>query len=123
MSHYVDGVSLTYGMSPRHHIWTFTATIPQPRGTGCDSCTNFRPSFVCSDLSCNIISLCDVPDQPLPCQFPELWSGGQCFGGDTFYRNLTQTTSENLEMRICRDEDTSNEDVYITFIEIFVSAP
>ena len=27
VSHYVDGVSVTHGRSPRKHIWTFAAAV------------------------------------------------------------------------------------------------
>ena len=44
-----------------------------------------------------------------------LWDGhNQCVGDTFFYRRLTQPTTDNIEMRICRDEDRANKDILIT---------
>ena len=44
---YVDGVSLSYGMSPRNHVWTLAATIPQnTRRVGCASCDYLVPCLL-----------------------------------------------------------------------------
>ena len=95
---YVDGVSLTYGTCPRNHIWTFSAKSS-------NSCT-MRCSawgFVNSDYSC------------MECI-------NSAFKQETFYRNLTQPTTDDIEMRLCRDQWSSDEDVHITFVELFVSS-
>ena len=121
---YVDGVSLSYGMNPRNHVWTLAVTIPQRnRIAGCTSCNFEVPGFVGSDYSCQIVPECSLSDDST-CRLVEVWNDdNQCNGNSTFYRNLTQTTTENLEMRLCRDQPTSDEDISISFIEIFVSAP
>ena len=49
-----------------------------------------------------------------------LWNENECVGTTTFYRQLPQPTSDDIEMRVCRDEDRSNEDFLLTFIEIYV---
>ena len=47
-TNYVDGVSVTHGMNPRHHIWTMTFY-----GESVDcSCEIKRPSSVVSDFLC-----------------------------------------------------------------------
>ena len=46
--------------------------------------------------------------------------GNEYMGTTTFYRQLPQPTSDDIEMRVCRDEDKSNEDFMLTFIEIYV---
>ena len=122
---YVDGVSLSYGMSPRNHVWTLAATIPQnTRRVGCVSCDYLVPGFVGSDYSCQIVPDCSSFSDDSTCRLVEVWNDdNRCNGGNMFYRNLTQTTTEDLEMRLCRDQATSDEDIFITFIEIFVSAP
>ena len=28
----------------------------------------------------------------------------QCFGNETFYRQLSESTTDNIEMRVCRDQ-------------------
>ena len=122
---YVDGVSLSYGMSPRNHVWTLAATVPQhSRMAGCTSCNYLVPRFVGSDYSCQRVPDCNSLSDDSTCRLIEVWNDdNQCNGGKMFYRNLAQTTTEDLEMRLCRDQATSDEDIFITFIEIFVSAP
>ena len=60
-----------------------------------------------------------------------LWNGGSCVAMNTcssfnspsppwFYRDLSHTTTEDIEMRLCVDEGRSNEDIAIETIEIYV---
>jgi hypothetical protein len=37
-----------------------------------------------------------------------------------FHKELLHSTSEDIEMRVCRDEPVSNEDIAIGAIEIYV---
>ena len=122
---YVDGVSLSYGMNPRNHVWTLAATVPQyDRKMGCTSCTFSVPNFVASDYTCQVVTDCTPLSDDSTCRPIEVWNDNNlCNGTNIFYRNLTQTTTEDLEMRLCRDQTSSDEDIFITFIEIFVSAP
>ena len=121
---YVDGVSLSYGMRPRNHIWTLAVTLPQfNQKMGCLSCQFLVPGFVGSDYTCRIVPDCTSLSDDSTCRLVEVWNENNlCNGGNMFYRNLTQTTTEDLEMRLCRDQAASDEDIFITFIEIFVSA-
>ena len=89
------------------------------REAGCTSCKYLVPGFVGSDYSCQIVPDCTHLSDDSTCQLVEVWNGDNLCNGDIFYRNLTQTTTENLEMRLCRDEEASNEDISITFIEFF----
>ena len=122
---YVDGVSLSYSMNPRNHVWTLAATIPQySREDGCTSCNYLVPGFVGSDYSCHIVPDCNSLSDDSTCRLVAVWNDDNlCNGDNIFYRNLTQTTTEDLEMRLCRDQTESDEDISISFIEIFVSAP
>ena len=122
---YVDGVSLSYGMNPRNHVWTSAATVRQRnRETGCTSCNYLVPGFVGSDYSCQIVPDCTPLSDDSACRLVEVWNDeNQCNGTNIFYRNLIQATTEDLEMRLCRDQPRSDEDIFMTFVEIFVSAP
>ena len=95
---YVDGVSLTYGTCPRSHIWTFSAKSSNRCTMRCSAW-----GFVNADYSC------------MECI-------NSAFKQETFYRNLTQPTTDDIEMRLCRDQWSSDEDVHITFVELFVSS-
>ena len=109
---YVDGVSLTYGSSPRTHIWTLAT------GTGdCTFCDNDRPGYIDNDYSCEINGICSNGEV---CSTKVLWNGSQCVGGKMFYRVLQQRTTEDIEMRVCRDQPTLDEDILITFVELYV---
>ena len=113
---YVDGVSLTYGTNNRTHIWTFAASINLHAG-GCAVCNRERPGYIGMHYSCELDEQCY---QSLACNLNQLWDGGQCVGGATFYRQLSQSTTDDIEMRVCRGQDQNDEDILITFVEIFV---
>ena len=119
---YVDGVYLTYGdSSNRNHIWTYTAaTTVEGNTRGCDQCNYLKPSnmpgsyFTCTTAHCNDKNNC-YPDT--------LWGSEaqQCFGNETFYRQLSESTTDNIEMRVCRDQGRDDEDILIFFVELYVS--
>ena len=111
---YVDGVSLTYGSNPRTHIWTFAT------GTGsCGFCDIERPGYIENDYSCDTFDHTCSNGQV--CSTNVLWNNGsQCFGDKMFYKELQQRTTEDIEMRVCRDQPDSDEDILITFVELYV---
>ena len=37
-----------------------------------------------------------------------------------FYKELPQPTTDDIEMRVCRDENVDNEDIAIEIIEIYI---
>ena len=113
---YVDGVSLTYGSSPRTHIWTF-ATGTGNVGDYCPYCDIERPGYIDNDYSCDMNDRCTNGEV---CSSEVLWNGSQCVGGKMFYKELQQRTTEDIEMRVCRDQPDSDEDILITFVELYV---
>ena len=118
-SNYVDGISLTYGMTPRQHIWTFAVDNDK---TGCGN----SPSFVHSDYYCGNITgtpSCSPNNQNIQ------WNGGSCgtqsqccsLNNPTqFYKKLPQPTTDDIEMRLCRDQSAGNENIFIEMIYIYV---
>ncbi len=132
---YVDGISLTHGRNPRQHIWTFAAALDEV-GTlpwsNCP-CTNINqtasatppPSFVGNDYFCDTGSTnrwdhIFYPDDPL-------WDGAGCGPANTccslnnppwFLKQLPSTTTDDIEMRMCRDQ--LDEDTPIEGIEIYI---
>ena len=132
---YLDGVSLTHGSRPRQHIWSFASALDESDGhqSGCP-CLNIGllsqpvvPPFVGNDYFCDTGSADDVknefyPDDPL-------WDGDGC--GDLniccffnnppwFSKTLDRSTSDDIEMRLCRDAGSLNEDVPIELVELYV---
>ena len=119
---YVDGVSITHG-SPRQHIWSLAA------GHYIDYCpcssTGSQPNlppFVGQDY------YCDVEDTDTFTHADRLWdkydclSGAEacCEEGQWFCKDLPQPTTDDIEFRLCSDQERANEDVYIEHVDIYV---
>ena len=111
---YVDGVSITHGSSPRHHIWTFAAS----------QCPcNQPPSFVEENYFCDGGSYTGYPNLSLN----PLWDGENCsdwrcctFNNPPwFHRQLPQPTTDDIEMRVCRLDEKWNS-VVAEGIELYV---
>ena len=133
---YVDGVSVTHG-SPRTHIWTFAAGVTEGTysgGPGPD-CPCSRqgatpaPSYIGNDYYCESGNSVDGGrvDSFLYGNDP-LWDGKQCEGqccsdGKSppwFSVELTDPTTDDIEVRICADESTDNEDTPLSLVELYV---
>ena len=141
---YVDGVSVTYGM-PRMHIWTYAAGITEGQSTydhrsDCpcslnDSLSSFReypPDFVGTNYYCesgniNPTGFYNYIPGHLYAEDP-VWDGQHCEGtccsnGKSppwFSVELPNPTSDNIEVRICGDQDTTDEDTPIALLELYV---
>ena len=117
-NNYVDGVILTYGSNPRKHIWTLGAGLYFFDPVDCNRCNDQKPTHIVgSHYFCELNMPCN--NGTTVCNDP-LWDGNQCVGDGTFYRQLPQPTTEDIEMRVCRDQDRSDEDILITFVELYV---
>ncbi len=135
-TYYVHGVSLTHGRTrSRHHVWTFVNA-----GHETDKLFYICPcmlsnsslwphsvplfienNYFCATGSHNSSSGLFM-DNPL-------WDGEGCTGVNTcckfnqppwFCRTLPEPTSDDLEVRICADYYTSEENTFISNIEIYV---
>ena len=137
-STYVDGVSLTHG-NPREHIWTFAAALgenlpPNALSSGCQCITRssmLPPNFIGMDYFCDtgLEILFNSANHPGFLGADPLWDGEGCGTRSTccsfntppwFYKQLPQSTTDDIEMRVCRNEDASNEDIAIEMVEIYV---
>ena len=58
-----------------------------------------------------------------------LWDGAGCGQDSTccsfhnppwFHKQLPQPTTDDIEMRVCRDEEQEDEDIPIAYVEIYV---
>ena len=133
---YMDGISLTHGI-PRSHVWTFAAALDEATGhsSGC-VCSNVNidpadladvPPFVGTDYFCDTGSRNDVE-----LRFYEadpLWDGQGCGPDSTccsynnppwFFRRLASSTSDDLEMRVCRNSGIANENIPFEVVELYV---
>ena len=135
-SRYVDGISLTHGQCPRKHIWTFVAALHEynsHRDNVCP-CTNIRnnpppavPPFVGQDYFCDTGS--ENHYQFIFYGNDPLWDGAGCGQFSTccsfnsppwFLKELSPPTSDDVEMRLCANENRSNEDITFETLEIYV---
>ena len=129
----IDGIVITHGENPRKHIWTYAVGNSEAGTAGTNQqcpCTHPSaasevPSFAGSDYYCDTGSTGN-PTQQLYLQNP-LWDGEGCGPTSTccddpnlpwFIKELGQTTTEDIEFRVCNDG--SDEYVAIEVIEIYV---
>ena len=133
---YVDGVSLTRG-SPRQHIWTFIAALQENSFASngvtecpCASTSPVRPpSFVGNDYFCESGNPTNWDETTFYTADP-LWDGKQCglieevccnvTGIPWFHKVLNQTITDYIELRVCGDQGSADEDSPVGFYEIYV---
>ena len=132
-TYYVDGVSITYGSNPRQHIWTYAAGLTETHlGSGGCPCNNGSsaspPSFVGNDYYCES----GVYNSPLNILYADdpLWDGQNCNGPEStcctnsnmswFLKTLNETTTDNIELRVCSNVGLPFEDTPLDIIEIYV---
>ena len=144
-SYYVDGVSITCGF-PRQHVWTLIAGLLEaamyfentnhlapncPCSTGSPQKSTLQ-SFIGSDYFCesgNPSTDGKYPYNVLYTSDP-LWDGKGCGslegtccaapGLPWFHKTLDNATTDYIELRVCGDEGTENEDTPIVFYEIYI---
>ena len=136
-SYYMDGVSITRG-SPRQHVWTLMAGLGDSYFDGtyncpCNGGSNVvPPAFVGNDYFCESGNPNQSYAEVLYTSDP-LWDGQGCGtleGAGTccsapglpwFHRDYGNTkTTDYLELRVCAEESTTNEDAPVHFYEIYV---
>ena len=54
------------------------------------------------------------------CSPRQIWGIGQCIRNNTFYKNLIKSTSNDIDMRVHTDQGDNNENIFISFVEIYV---
>ena len=136
---YLDGVSITYGQ-PRNHIWSYVAGVTERSavhsGNNCPCSTaagSGPQSFVGENYYCESGNSNDINRTYIFGSFysaDKLWDGKQCAHEGTcctdsksppwFSVRLPNPTTESIEVRICGNEATSNEDTPIELLEIYV---
>ena len=132
-SQYLDGISLTHG-NPREHIWSFAMGVTESRtdrfGCPCNtgstiSVTNtfIGTNYFCDSAASGIASGMRYPNNPLFDGVGCDAMTNQCCSFNNppwFYRQLPQSTADDLEIRACRDENGTNENSLIQSIELYV---
>ena len=135
---YVDGLSITHGSEPRHHIWTYAVGyIEYPHRWGCPCNSNVAPqppSYINDNYYCDSGSV----EQPLPHWYffrDPLWGLGclrnseytidkTCCSNEHqpwFYRNLGNSTADDIEARICMSRSSFKKaGILIDELELYI---
>ena len=135
---YVDGVSVTYEPpGSKEHMWTFANGFNEDSSGSCVCpCTPNAPlshitvpTFVGQDYFCESGTSSGNAFAHLYSD-DRLWDGDGCsVAGNTccefnnppyFTRHLTNPTSNDLEVRICRYDTRERGDTFIEQIELYV---
>ena len=131
---YLDGVSLTHDSSPRKHIWSFVCALDETRSdfpvcpcTHPDMpYTGTIPPFVGQDYFCETGSREQSEPGRLYFEDP-LWDRQGCGEVSTccnhplyFCKQLDQPTRDDIELRVCANSYSRNEDTKLEIIEIYV---
>ena len=131
---YVEGISLTHGSSPRKHIWTFAAALDEVRSnqwvcpcTRPDlTYTGVVPPFIGQDYFCETGSRYHY--QLIFYTADPLWDSQGCGSQSTccsfsnppwFCKQLSQITTDDIELRLCAGSPSRDDDVPIEVVEIF----
>ena len=134
-SYYVDGVSITRG-SPRQHVWTFVANVfdtstnnPESNCPCTTGSSQTAPSFVGNHYFCESGNHNNYYTYILYTSDP-LWDGQGCGpiegtccaapGLPWFHRDFGNSTTDYIELRICGDQSTPDEDNPVSFYDIYV---
>ena len=138
--YYVDGVSLTHGRGcagERQHIWTFAAGLAEATGLypnercPCDMSRDYLvPSFVGNSYFCESgLNSAWINRQFIFYPNDVLWDGQNCIANSTccqlnnppwFTKYLPETTTDDIELRICTSYWPSIDDIPLELIEIYV---
>ena len=133
---YLDGVSVTHGLNPRHHIWSFVAahdesqSTPSYRICPCtranENYTSIVPPFIEEDYFCDTGSREKVEDR-FYIDDP-LWDGQGCGENSTccgwnnppwFCKELPRATNDTIEVRLCSSSARHDEHTPIALIEMY----
>jgi hypothetical protein len=106
---YIDGVSVTRGR-PREHIWTFATQFGDdcPCSGGVNPPMFVEDNYFCSGQPNQALYSMDCP---ACCSFAT---------PPPFSATLETQNLEDIEVRICTDQEAGNEAVYISYLELFV---
>lgn len=130
----VDGVTVTYG-AQRHHIWSFAAGLTEGSRlhtvSSCPCTTTYPgtapPQHIGNNYHCESGNPYLTAADNHPYFDDPLWDGQQCEGTcctdkdpPWFSVQLPNPTTDMIEVRICADGSTSNEDTPIGLLEIYL---
>ena len=112
---YFDGLSITHGTGPRHHIWTYAVGLHDGNSVyGCPCNTNFSPipppSYINNNYYCESGTTNNPPSGSTYFFSDPLWDGSGCSNNNIccsnkqqpwFSRDLGSSTTDDIEARLC----------------------
>ena len=132
---YVDGISITIGY-PRKHVWTYAIGLSRDYNYPTYNCPCNKypgpqpPSFVGNDYYCESGAVGEHQKNYRWLKGQRLWDGHcsseerKCCSRQTdkpyFTKSLGKLTTDRLEVRLCSDQVTSNEDVGLERMVLYV---
>ena len=105
-SNYIDGVSI---ISNGQHIWSFAA------GCSCDNIVN-KPDFVGEHFTADGRSMAVGSGYSRTV----LWESQMCGTNEDLFERTIEPTASNITVRICRDQDRSDEDLALFILDLYV---
>ena len=131
-SPYIDGISLTHG-NPRKHIWSLLSGFSDVGRSFCPCGSDNPksvPSFVGSHYYCEAGSHNTEASFTTLYSSDPLWDGKGCGSTEAtccqrtlipwFYRSFGYSTADNIQMRLCCDQETIDEEIFFEQYEIYV---
>ena len=132
---YVDGISITTG-SPRKHVWTYVVGLsddysnpqlncPCAKTPGPDPPPYVGAHYYCESGNTGTYS----GEHAVLYSNDPLWDGTGCgsensccydVGMPWFFRQFPKTTTGDIEVRICRDQEFADEGVAVEELQLYV---
>ena len=127
---YVSGLSITHGSNPRQHIWTFAAGRGERYNNQfncpCSVYGGYINSYIGSNYYCESGSVFRA-DYNTYFLNDRLWDGAGCVDNccdnttqPWFYRQLNQTTLDDIEARICAHGPFTQRSTLIDQLELYI---
>ena len=127
-SYYVDGVSITRG-SPRQHVWTFINGYSDSYNINNCNCNQQPQAFIGYNYFCESGNPNNTANQLFIAD--PLWDGQNCGSYEStccsatgipwFHRDYgSTTTTDYIELRVCGDQETTDEDSPVGYYEIYI---
>ena len=132
---YVSGLSITHGApGGRNHIWTYAGGLQEsPSDPHSCPCATFpgvsAPTYVGDHYYCESATPYRPPDPQRWYTNNTLWDNQDCFTGSNccstprapwFVRDLSSTTSDDVELRWCNTQRVEYDRVATEEVEIYV---
>ena len=130
---YMAGISLTHGL-PRQHIWSFVNA--QNENTTSQVCPCIRnsvisvPLFVGEDYFCDSAVRGRDRTEGIYHTNDPLWDGQGCGSTSTccefnnppwFCKQLPQQTTDDIELRLCENSPSNNDDSPFESIQLYIN--